>query len=81
MNDGFVVDTPEGLEMFHLLQIKYALRIEVRTGLKHSRGSVMNLANEVLKRNGRTKLYRTKAKVLEEIDALIAEKEEAMRRG
>lgn len=37
-----VIDTPEGVEMFRLLQLKYAMRLELRTGMKHSRlGSVV----------------------------------------
>jgi hypothetical protein len=36
-----VIDTPEGIEQFRLLQIKYAMRLELR-GMTHSRlGSVI----------------------------------------
>jgi hypothetical protein len=50
-----ILDTPEQIELFHLLQMKYALRIEIRTGLRHSRGSVLKLVNNVLNTNHRTK--------------------------
>ena len=34
-----VIDTQEGLEMYNLLRLKGALKLEV-AGMKHSRGSV-----------------------------------------
>jgi hypothetical protein len=42
---SIVVDTPAGMQAFHLLQLKYALRIEINTGLKMSGGSVMKQVN------------------------------------
>lgn len=36
---AIVIDTPQGVEAFHLLQLKYALKLEIK-GLKHSQGSV-----------------------------------------
>lgn len=50
-----ILDTPNQIELFHLLQMKYALKIEISTGLRHSRGSVLNLVNNVLNTNLRTK--------------------------
>jgi hypothetical protein len=48
---GTILDTPDQLELFHLLQMKYALKIEINTGLRHSRGSVLNLINDTLLKN------------------------------
>lgn len=53
-------------EHFQLCQVIGALRIETRTGLSHSRGSVMNLARE---RYGIQK--RTKQGVLTELEKLF----------
>lgn len=39
MNEAIVLDTPAGIQAFHLLSIKSALKLEA-IGLKHSRGSV-----------------------------------------
>lgn len=36
---AIVIDTPQGVEAFHLLQLKYALKLEIK-GLKHRQGSV-----------------------------------------
>jgi hypothetical protein len=47
-----ILDTPGQLTLFRLLQIKYALQIEVKTGMTHSRGSVKRLANAELLRAG-----------------------------
>jgi hypothetical protein len=38
-----MIDTPEGIRNFQKMRCYYALKLEVRTGLRHSRGSVMNL--------------------------------------
>lgn len=72
-----ILDQPWQLEMFHLLQIKYALRIEVNTGMRHSKGSVLNQANAVLLRNGViTKPLRTKRLALRAMEDYIAVKEQ-----
>jgi hypothetical protein len=39
MNDAIMLDTPAAITAFHLLSIKYALKMEAM-GLRHSRGSV-----------------------------------------
>ena len=39
MNDAIVLNTPAGISAFHLIAIKYALKME-SIGLRHSRGSV-----------------------------------------
>lgn len=60
-----ILDTPGQLTLFHLLQIKHALAIEVRTGMTHSRGSVKRIANaELLKAGVIVKPIATKAKCL-----------------
>lgn len=74
-----VLDTPEQLTLFHLLQIKYSLKVEINTGLRHSRGSVMNLASRVLMDAGEVnRPFRTKRKAMEAMDRYIAKKEKEM---
>lgn len=34
-----IIDTPDGIRVFHLLQLKYAMKLEMK-GLRHSQGSV-----------------------------------------
>lgn len=65
MSGPIVIDTPDGMAHFAMLQVIGALSIEVNTGMSHSRGSIMNLARQ---RYGCTK--RTKAGVLAEMRAL-----------
>jgi hypothetical protein len=66
-SEAIVLDKPEQIAMFHLLQIKHALRLEIRTGMKFSnKGSLITLANRC---GYSTK--RTKAGVLADIEALI----------
>jgi len=74
---GFIIDTPEQLSLFRLLQWKYALRIEVRTGMRHSRGSIKKLVDRHLAQYYepcKGKQYpQTKAKTLENLEAYIDE--------
>jgi hypothetical protein len=65
-----IVDTPDGIATYQMLAIRAALRIEVHTGLRHSRGSVMKLAKRLygIRRN-------TKKGVLAELDKIIMEVE------
>lgn len=67
-NDTIVIDTPAGMAHFHMCQVIAALSIEVRTGLSHSRGSVLKVAQQHF---GVTK--STKAGALAQMKALYAE--------
>jgi hypothetical protein len=66
---GFIIDTPEGMEMYRLLSLRSMLSIEIVTGLKHSRGSVLAAAQ----RQGLT-AKRTKRGAYADIDALVVAK-------
>jgi len=49
MAEGIIIDLngdPDRIRLFHLTQCFYALRLQERTGLRHSRGSVLNLVRE-----------------------------------
>lgn len=65
-----LLTSPTQIALFHLLQIKYSLKIEIRTGLRHSRGSVLKLANEVFKAND-LPVQRTKQAAFDQISAHI----------
>jgi hypothetical protein len=41
-----ILDTPEQIAVFHMMQLRSALRLEVGSGLKISRGSVMKQVNK-----------------------------------
>lgn len=41
-----VIDTPDGIAFFRLLQLRGALRIEINTGMRNSRGSVLAAVNQ-----------------------------------
>ena len=57
-----VIDTPDGFEHFRFCQVIASLSIEVSTGMSHSRGSILKLAQT---RYGVT--ARTKAKALAQL--------------
>lgn len=67
-NQPIVIDTPEGIQAFHMLQVIGALSIEINTGMSYSKGSVMKLAQQ---RYGCVK--RTKKAVLAEMRAKYTE--------
>lgn len=70
-----ILDTPDQIELFRLLQMKYALKTEIDTGLRHSRGSILKLVNRTLIFNSFiTKPKRTKKEALQALDAYIGEK-------
>jgi len=65
-DDGFIIDTPEGIALYRLLAVTSALRIEVGTGMKMSRGvSPLKIAQQEY---GVTS--RTKKGALAELEAL-----------
>jgi hypothetical protein len=39
--EATIIDTPEGIELYRIASAIAMLRIEVNTGMKHSRGSVL----------------------------------------
>lgn len=63
---SIVIDTPDGIAFFALLQVRYGLSIQAATGLRHSRGSLLKLAQ---RRYGVRS--RTCAGAVEELDILI----------
>jgi len=70
MNDqAIVIDTPEGIEMYRLLALKYALKLEI-AGMKHRGGSAYAMLKREFGFRG------DKAAVLAQLLALIAIKKE-----
>lgn len=62
MTEPTVIDTPEGVQVFAFLQVWHALHLQRDTGLTHSRGSIIKLAQ---RRYGVRS--RTAAGVIEEL--------------
>jgi hypothetical protein len=54
-NEPLVIDTPEGIAHFQLARLASALSLEARTGMKHSRGSVLKHCQRVYGIKSRTK--------------------------
>lgn len=73
-----ILDQPWQIELYRLHAMKHALRLEIQTGMKMSRGvSVMKLANDTMLRNGHIdRPHRTKVKTLHALDGYIAKKEQ-----
>jgi anion-transporting ArsA/GET3 family ATPase len=64
MNDTIVIDTPQAIAHFRMAALVTALRTEVRTGMKMSRVSALQVARQY----GIT--ARTKKAALAELEAL-----------
>jgi len=70
-NQGMIVlDTPEQIAAYQALATLGALRVEAHTGLRHSRGSVLKIAQE---RYGVT--ARTKAAAVIELEGILRDRE------
>jgi hypothetical protein len=52
---GIMLDTPDQIAAYRKLAIYHALRLEDATGLRHSRGSVLKLAQQTYGVTARTK--------------------------
>lgn len=46
MSHTTIIDTPAGIARFKLLQLKHGLALEMKTGMKLSRGSLLTYINE-----------------------------------
>lgn len=53
---GFVIDTPEGIRAYGLLQVAHMLALEINTGLRHSRGSTADTARSLCGSTKRVKV-------------------------
>lgn len=68
MSDGtIIIDTPDGIDFFKVAQCRYALDIQVHTGLKHSQGSVWKMSKNRWGLTGNIKTVRNKLAVMMEI--------------
>jgi hypothetical protein len=66
MEGAIVIDTPSGIEVFQLLRLKGALRLEMK-GLKNSRGSVYAYIKRTYGlRGNKQKVYDAFVKLCEE---------------
>ena len=68
ISEGFVLDTPEKVEMARLISLKHALRLKVNTGMDMSRGiSLVKIAK------GYGFTGRTNKSALDYVESLITE--------
>jgi len=51
---SIVIDTPEGIEFFRFQQVYRGIKLQRDTGLTHSRGSLIKLAQQIYGIKGRT---------------------------
>lgn len=67
---AIVADGPDGVSLFRLVTIKHALDLEIKTGMKLSRGSILKIANDAMGTNFRTKkaAYAAICELLPNID-------------
>ena len=56
INNSLIIDTPEGINAFQLLSIKYALKLE-SLGMQHSRGSIAKRVRELIGSKTRDKKH------------------------
>lgn len=68
-SQGFMITTPAGIEHFMMASAIARLKIEVNTGMSHSRGSTLAAVQQMYGVKA-----RTKAKGLEQMLALYKEK-------
>jgi hypothetical protein len=54
-NESGIMITGEHIAVFQILRVGFALRTEIKTGLKMSHGSIMNLAKQYCGSPKRTK--------------------------
>lgn len=64
-----IIANKAAIERYGFLQVKVGLRLEVKTGMKHSRNAVVNGAKAILQRHNIVP-KRTKAALLAQIEAL-----------
>ena len=64
---SIMIDTPDGMDFFKVAQCKYALDIQVHTGLKYSRGSVWNYSKKRWGLTGNLKTVRDKLAIMVEM--------------
>lgn len=62
MNEGFIFDTPEQISHYRMASAIAALKIEVKTGMKMGRGSILKFVQQQYGIKA-----KTKAKALDEM--------------
>lgn len=60
-----VLDTPEQIHRARLLVIRSGLKLEIKTGMRHSRNMTFNAAKQITGK-------KTREKCLEEIEKMLA---------
>lgn len=63
---SIVIDGRDSVHLYRLLMLRSALRLEIDTGLKMTRGSVLKATNAALGTN-----HRTKQKALDHLEGIL----------
>ena len=64
-NQVTTISTPEGIEVFHMIQLKYALKLEL-AGMRHSRGSAYQyIKNHWYLKGNKQKVYDQFCEIVE----------------
>ena len=46
MSEGFIIDTPEGIQHYRFVAVIHALHVEVKTGMKMTRYSLLDVCRQ-----------------------------------
>jgi anion-transporting ArsA/GET3 family ATPase len=66
MNDPIVIDTPKNIHVARMLIIRSGLKLEIKTGMRHSRNLTFNAAQQITGQ-------KTRKKCLDSINKMLAE--------
>jgi len=67
MNKSITLNTPDQIQMYRLLTIRSGLKMEIETGMRHSRGMIFAAAKQVTGQ-------RTRKRCLEVLNEIIEQK-------
>ena len=65
MNDPIVIDAPKNIHVARMLIIRSGLKLEINTGMRHSRNLTFNAAKQITGK-------QTRIKCLDEINRILA---------
>jgi anion-transporting ArsA/GET3 family ATPase len=66
MNDPIVIDTPKNIHVARMLIIRSGLKLELNTGMRHSRNLTFNAAKQITGQKSRQKCLDVINKMLAE---------------
>ncbi len=66
MNQPIICDTPESIKMYRLLAIRSCLKLELSTGMRHSRNMAFNAAKQITGKKTRIDCLNAIQKIIDE---------------